>query len=174
MRMSREERLRKEEGGDLRRVTAVHQLATRLGPRSFSLWPWIFASREMYFGEKKALCFFPTISQTGWINILTQQLCDCGWIFQPSELIFSYLQEDNKTCFTGMGESGKVLVTQLCPTLWDPARFLCSWHFSSKNTGVGCHFLLPRVSSWPRDWTQSPASQADSLPSEPLGKPGSD
>ena len=28
-----------------------------------------------------------------------------------------------------------------------------------------------RVSSWPRDWTQSPTLQADSLPSEPPGKP---
>ena len=105
----------------------------------------IFSYREMWFGEKKALCFFPAISQTSWINILTQQLCDCGWIFQLSELIFSYLQGDNKTCFTGMGESEKVLVTQLCLNLWDPARLLCSWHFPDKNTEVGCHFLLQGI-----------------------------
>ena len=40
-----------------------------------------------------------------------------------------------------------VLVTQSCPTLWDPID--CSLpgssvhgHSPSKNTGVGCHFLL--------------------------------
>ena len=31
--------------------------------------------------------------------------------------------------------------------------------FSSKNTGVGCHFLLQR-SSWSRDWTASRVSPA--------------
>ena len=36
---------------------------------------------------------------------------------------------------------------QLCPTLYDPhrrqpTRLLCPWDSPSKNTGVGCHFLL--------------------------------
>ena len=35
---------------------------------------------------------------------------------------------------------------QLCPTLCDhrlqPAMLLCPWDSPSKNTGVGCHFLL--------------------------------
>ena len=44
-----------------------------------------------------------------------------------------------------MGESEKVLVTQLCLTLWDSARLLCSWHFPGKNIGVGCHFLLQGI-----------------------------
>ena len=44
-----------------------------------------------------------------------------------------------------MGESEKVLVTQLCLTLWDPARLLCSWHFPGKNIGMGCHFLLQGI-----------------------------
>ena len=30
----------------------------------------------------------------------------------------------------------------LCPYGLQPARLLCSWNFYSKNTGVGCHFLL--------------------------------
>ena len=42
------------------------------------------------------------------------------------------------------------LVTKSCPTLGDPkdcspARILCSWDFSGKNTGVGCHFLLQGI-----------------------------
>ena len=34
---------------------------------------------------------------------------------------------------------------QLCDSgLW-PARLLCRWDSLGKNTGVGCHFLLPEV-----------------------------
>ena len=38
-------------------------------------------------------------------------------------------------------------VTQLCPTVCCPmeCRPLCPWHFPGKNTGVGCHFLLPGI-----------------------------
>ena len=44
-----------------------------------------------------------------------------------------------------------------------PARLLCPWNSPGKNTGVGCLFLLQGV--FP------PTLQADSLPSEPPGKP---
>ena len=64
------------------------------------------------------------------------------------------------------------LAAQSCPTLCDPMD--CSPPGSSvhgaspgKNTGVGCHALLQRESSQPR----SPALQADSLLTEPPGKP---
>jgi len=30
-------------------------------------------------------------------------------------------------------------------TLCDPARLLCPWDSSGKNTGVGCHFLLQGI-----------------------------
>ena len=46
-----------------------------------------------------------------------------------------------------------------------PANLLCPWDFPGKITGVGCHFLLPDPGIKPA----SPALQADSLPSEPLG-----
>ena len=40
-------------------------------------------------------------------------------------------------------------VAQSCPTLWpcglQPARFLCSWNFPGKNTGMGCSFLLQGI-----------------------------
>ena len=48
-----------------------------------------------------------------------------------------------------------MLVTQLCLTLCSPslqpARLLCPWNSSGKNTGVGCHFLphLPFPSPFP-------------------------
>ena len=46
-----------------------------------------------------------------------------------------------------------------------PTRLLCSWDFSGKDTGVGCHFLLQGISQG-----SNPALQADSLPSELPGK----
>ena len=60
------------------------------------------------------------------------------------------------------------MFTQLCPTLCDPLGYrpasLCHpWGFPGKNTGVGCHFLLQGI--------RSPILQADSLASEPPGKP---
>ena len=42
------------------------------------------------------------------------------------------------------------LVSKWCPVLLQPhgllpVRFLCSWDFPGKNTGVGCHFLLQGI-----------------------------
>ena len=65
-------------------------------------------------------------------------------------------------------------VTQSCPTLWDLMD--CSLPGSSihgifqARTGVGCHFLLQGI--FPTQGSNpSPALQADTLPSEPPGKP---
>ena len=72
-----------------------------------------------------------------------------------------------------------VLVAQSCPTLCDPidyrpARLLCSWDFSAKNTGVDCCFSLQWNLPNPGIEPTSPVSpelQVDSLPTEPCGKP---
>ena len=57
----------------------------------------------------------------------------------------------------------KESVTQSCPTLrphgLQPARLLCPWDFSGRNTGVGC-VSCSRGSSRSRNWTMSPALQA--------------
>ena len=71
-----------------------------------------------------------------------------------------------------------MLVIQSCLTLQPlgvyPTRLLCPWDFPGKNTGVGCHSHLQGIfqtqGSNPRlllllHW------QADSLPTEPPGKP---
>ena len=79
---------------------------------------------------------------------------------------------------TGLGtgdQSVKVLVTQSYPTLCDtmdgsPPRLLGPWDFPGKNTGWVA-ICFSGGSSRPRDWTQSLALQADSLPSEPTGQP---
>ena len=68
------------------------------------------------------------------------------------------------------------LVTQSCPSLCDPMD--CSQPGSyvhgdspGKNTRVGCHALLQGNLPNPGIEPRSPALQADSLPSEPPGKP---
>ena len=63
------------------------------------------------------------------------------------------------------------LVTQWCLTLCNtvncsPSGFSVLGDSPGRNTGVGCHALLQGISQ-PR----SPTLQADSLPSEPPGKP---
>ena len=66
------------------------------------------------------------------------------------------------------------LVTQSCPTVtfWTVAcQVPPSMGFPSKNIGVGCHFLLQGIFPDPGVKAGSPALQADSLLSEPLGKP---
>ena len=47
------------------------------------------------------------------------------------------------------------LIAKSCPTLgtpWTlPARLLCPWDFSGKNTGVGCYFLFQGI--FPTQWS---------------------
>ena len=45
------------------------------------------------------------------------------------------------------------------------------WDSPGKNSGVGCHFLLHGDLPNPGIKLMSPALHADSLPTEPLGKP---
>ena len=65
-----------------------------------------------------------------------------------------------------------VLVAQSCPILSEPmdlqpTRLLCPWNFPCKNTGVGCHTHLQRIS--PIQGTKPGLLhwQVDSLPSQP-------
>ena len=58
----------------------------------------------------------------------------------------------------------QMLVAQSCLTL-------CDCGLPGKNTGVGYHSLTPGDLPDPGIEPESPALQADSLPSEPSGKP---
>ena len=68
--------------------------------------------------------------------------------------------------------SRSVVSDTLRPFGLQPARLLCPWGFSGKNTGVGCHFSLlhPNPGIEPMS-AAFPALQAGSLPAEPSGKP---
>ena len=62
----------------------------------------------------------------------------------------------------------KVKVAQSCPALCDPMDFT---EFSRPEYWSGWPFPSPGDLPSPRIKPRSPALQADSLPSEPLGKP---
>ena len=62
---------------------------------------------------------------------------------------------------------GKVLVVSHSL----PARLLCPWNSPGKNTGVGSRSLLQGIFPIKGSNQGVPALQADSLPSEPPGKP---
>ena len=64
---------------------------------------------------------------------------------------------------------------QLFPTLCNTmdCRLLCPWDSPGKNTGVGCHAVLQGDLPNPGIEPSAPALQADSLPTELPGKPGS-
>ena len=72
------------------------------------------------------------------------------------------------------------LVAQSCPTLCDamdcmqPARLLCPWGFSRQEYWNGLPCPPPGDLPNPRIKLRSPTLQADSLPSEPPGKPFKD
>ena len=61
----------------------------------------------------------------------------------------SIFNEMSQTAHVGPKGCVCMLVAKLCLTLCDPmgpARLLCPWDSPGKNTGVGCHCLLPWIS----------------------------
>ena len=48
-------------------------------------------------------------------------------------------------CLGGKSKVKLLSRVQLFATPWSPTRLLCPWDFPGKNTGVGCHFLLPEI-----------------------------
>ena len=56
----------------------------------------------------------------------------------------------------------------------EPARLLCPWDFSGKDTGVGCHFLLQglfQTQGLNPHLLQAPALASRFFTAEPPGKP---
>ena len=88
-------------------------------------------------------------------------------------------QEIEESLGTRMGSQGLETVSR--SVMFDslqaqdyqkPAKLLCSWNSPDKNTGVGCHDLLPLGDlCGPGMEHGLPELQADSLPPESLGKP---
>ena len=72
-----------------------------------------------------------------------------------------------------VGVSRSVMSDSLGHYGLEPLRLLCPWYSPGKNTRVSCHALFPIPGDLlnPGIKPGSLALQADSLPSEPLGKP---
>jgi len=56
-------------------------------------------------------------------------------------------QTSPKSSQTGLPMNDVCVCVYVCVTPWTvyPAKLLCPWDFSGKNTEVGCHFLLQRI-----------------------------
>ena len=62
----------------------------------------------------------------------------------------NYLLSNCQMSYVILGSSPNLSNSRLVvfDSLWphmDTARLLCSWNYSGKNTGVGCHFLLQGI-----------------------------
>ena len=108
-----------------------------------TLWP-----------EPPLLCLFLTLLQSTLVVLCVKHIC------ASLSLHFWFI------C---------VLVALSCPTLCNAMDCNppgCSVHgIFQASILEWVAIFLSRGSSWPRDWTRSPALRKDSLPSEPPGKP---
>ena len=120
-----------------------------------------------------------------WVSCLGRQILYhwTTWVTQKTMKRFTNLHvflaqgHDNLLCIVPILVYAQPIV-KLLGHVWlfvthglQPTRLLCPWDFPAKNTGMVCHFLLqgnfltqgsnPHLLNW----------QADSLPSEPPGKP---
>ena len=73
------------------------------------------------------------------------------------------------------------LVAKSCPTLCKrvahrlkPARFLCSWNFQNKNTGVDCHSLLLTTGDLGKEKTQKRVKEGNGASNSSLSGTGLD
>ncbi|KAB0359399.1 hypothetical protein FD754_003555, partial [Muntiacus muntjak] len=59
-------------------------------------------------------------------------------------VVVDTMKDQSSSCYAALPE--RLYVLQEGRILYKPARLLAGpWDFPSKNTGVGCHFLLPRI-----------------------------
>ena len=103
-----------------------------------------------------------TFSQTFYMYMLEEQ-----W-----KICFAYL---SRSCHRKLHLLKYVSCSVVSDSLWPhgllPMRLLCPWDSQGKNTGVGCHYFLQGNLSNLGVEPGSFAFQADSLLSEPPGKP---
>ena len=118
----------------------------RLAGRDQFGWGWtaFLSGLRMMTGVGSCYCLDPLWSRNG--------LCDAGvlWYSASGPTVSSwpvpgyhewlFLSCPCPICKVRAWSVGHV--TQSCLTLCEPARLLCLWNSSCKNSGVGCHSLL--------------------------------
>ena len=131
-------------------------------------------------GEKKVLGF------SGTLPLLNLTVALRGWhCYQPNfkgrrlrhrEAKLFQVPENNTAGTCWSQNCCYCLLVKSCPTilqphgLW-PARLLCLWVFSRKNTEVRCHFLLQGIFPTQGSNLCLLRWQADSLPLDHQGSP---
>ena len=92
----------------------------------------------MYFHEEKHLSR-KQIQKPKMILIKLSKriLCDKYFIVLESKIKCLQILSESVSC--------SVMSCSLRPLGLQPARLLCPWNSSGKNTGVGCHSLLQRI-----------------------------
>ena len=84
--------------------------------------------------------------QLPWERMVMANFVLLDWAMVSRSLIKHYSGFFCEGVFVCVCVSCSVVSNSLQPHgLW-PTRLLCPWDFPGKNTGVGCHFLLQRVS----------------------------
>ena len=78
---------------------------------------------------------------------------------------------DNLILFKCASVRLAVMSDSLRPHGLSPTRLLCPWNSPGKKTGVGTHSFLQGIFLTQASNLGSPTLQADSLPTEPPGKP---
>ena len=141
-------------------------------------------------------CFTPVLSKGKWLD----ERCECNWemtnsISMPvipwSENVVEYRNCNSGICYVMLCKAVfscvmllyamlcyVTLVAQLCPALCDPMNIWLVAHqaplsigFSRQEYWIRLPFPSPGDLPNPGTELRSPALQADSLPSEPPGKP---
>ena len=138
------------------KLKSLHSYSNYNGRFPFDISLCLFHKSRIFYN--KHFTYF-AYSFTFLLKMLRRKKTNHCWVFHTETSL--------NNCFTAV----LCLVTQSCPTLWDPMNCRLSGssvHGDSpdKNTGVGCHDLLQGIFPTPRIERSSPALQADSLPTE--------
>ena len=71
---------------------------------------------------------------------------------QPTGIFTHHLRNSKTYCLWALKSHKGYVCAQLLSCIWlfaspctVPRQLLCPWHFSGKNTGVGCQFLLQGI-----------------------------
>ena len=114
-------------------MMSVPGRANFLGEVPLGIWKYGRDSRAKKIIQNIYVCIYKFIHYTNYNYLYVSFLLD-------NELDFPFMANIGRSCTCMLS------CVWLFVTLWTvAARLLCSWNFSGKNTGVGCHFLLQGI-----------------------------
>ena len=87
--------------------------------------------------ENNVFALLEGVGSCGSISV--RDPASASWRLQPT------VREGFRLLAEPLCSVASVMFDSVRPCGWSPARLLCPWDSSGKNTGVGCHFLLQRI-----------------------------